>query len=73
MDLVKFPTKTLAPLGIHQGTDQKHIITMVQFCAIDQALFWRFCDFKINVWPLLKELKAKLGHKSCQTLSHLGW
>ena len=46
MDLVKFPTKTLAPLGIHQGTDQKQIITMVQFCAIDQALFGAFATLK---------------------------
>ena len=29
------------------------ILAMVQFCAIDHALFWRFCDFKIKITPLL--------------------
>ena len=34
------------------------ILPMVQFCAIDHALFWRFCDFKMEITRLLIRVRS---------------
>ena len=34
------------------------IMPMVQFCAIDHALFWRFFDFKMEITRLLIRVRS---------------